>query len=138
MSEPREPRSARRMFAVSVLASEVFVVLFATLVAHGLRVADRGTVWVAGGVVMVLCLLATGLVRRGRAGYVVGTAVQVLLLASGFLVPSMLVIGGIFVVLWVVSLRVGSRIDVERRARYEAELRHRAEQGQDREAHRHG
>nr|KEP22837.1 hypothetical protein DA06_15520 [Georgenia sp. SUBG003] len=114
------------MFAVTVLMSEFFVVLFATLVAHGLDVADRGVVWGVGGAAMLACAVATALVRRGRAGYVLGTAVQVLLVLSGLVVPTMFVIGGIFVVLWIVSMRVGARIDVERQERYRAELAHRA------------
>jgi ammonia channel protein AmtB len=116
------------MFAVTVLMSEFFVVLFATLVAHGLQIADRGVVWGVGGAAMIACALATGLVRRGRAGYVLGTVVQVLLVVSGLALPSMFVIGGIFVVLWIVSLRVGARIDTERQERYRAELAHRAGQ----------
>jgi len=126
--EIRRPGSARQMFAVTVLMSEFFVVLFATLVAHGLQIADRGVVWGVGGAAMIACALATGLVRRGRAGYVLGTVVQVLLVVSGLALPSMFVIGGIFVVLWVVSLRVGARIDKERQERYRAELAHRAGQ----------
>ncbi|MFC7405236.1 DUF4233 domain-containing protein [Georgenia alba] len=125
---PRKPGSARAMFAVSVLASEFLVVLFATLVAHGLQLADRPLVWTAGGAVMLLCLLGCGLVRRGRAGVVVGYVVQVLLLAAGVVLPAMLVVGALFGVLWVVSLRVGARIDRERQERYQAELEHRAQQ----------
>lgn len=126
--EIRRPGSARQMFAVSVLMSELFVVLFATLVAHGLQIADRGVVWGVGGAAMVACAVATALVRRGRAGYVVGTVVQVLLVVSGLALPSMFVIGGLFAVLWFVSLRVGGRIDVEREERYRAEVAHRAGQ----------
>ena len=37
----------------------------------------------------------------------------------GFFVPMMFVVGGIFVVLWVVALRLGGRIDRER-AEYDA------------------
>ena len=41
------------------------------------------------------------------------------MLAVGFFVPMMFVVGGIFVVLWVVALRLGGRIDRER-AEYDA------------------
>jgi hypothetical protein len=122
----RRPGSARQMFAMTVLVSEIFVVLFATLVAHGLEVADRGLVWAVGGAAMVACAVAAGLLRRGRAGYVLGTVVQVLLVLSGLAVPTMFIIGGIFAVLWIVSMRVGGRVDVERQERYRAELAHRA------------
>jgi len=41
-------------------------------------------------------------------------------IACGFAVPLMFLVGGIFVVLWIVSLRLGGRIDRERAA-YDAE-----------------
>lgn len=125
----RRPGSARQMFAMTVLVSEIFVVLFATLVAHGLEVADRGLVWGVGGAAMLACVVAAGLLRRGRPGYVLGTAVQVLLILSGLVVATMFIIGGIFAVLWAVSLRVGGRIDVERTERYRAEVAHREAAG---------
>ena len=125
----RRPGSARQMFAMSVLVSEILVVLFATLVAHGLEVADRGLVWGVGGGAMLACAVAAGLLRRGRAGYVLGTAVQVLLIVSGLVVATMFIIGGLFAVLWIVSLRVGGRIDSERQERYRAEVAHRAAGG---------
>jgi len=114
------------MFTASVLISEALVVLFATLVAHGLRAADPALVWGVGGALMLVCVVATGLLGR-RGGYVVGSVVQVLVIASGIAVPAMFVVGGLFALLWVVSLRVGARIDAERQERYRAELRHYAE-----------
>lgn len=114
---------------MTVLVSEVLIVLFASLVAHGLRLADLGVVWGVGGAAMVACALCAGLLRR-RAGYVLGTVVQVLLLASGFLLPMMFVVGVIFGVLWVASVQLGGRIDIERKERYAAELAHyRAQPG---------
>ncbi|WP_221934860.1 DUF4233 domain-containing protein [Georgenia yuyongxinii] len=120
---PRPPGSARRMFAMTVLVSEVFIVLFASLVAHGLRLADLGLIWGVGGAAMLACAVCAGLLRH-RAGYVLGSVVQVLLLAAGFLLPMMFVIGVIFGVLWVASVQLGGRIDVERKQRYAAELEH--------------
>ena len=71
-----------------------------------------------GGGLSVLLILLSGFVSR-PGGYVAGSVVQVLVLAVGFLVPMMFVVGGIFVVLWVVALRLGGRIDRER-AEYDA------------------
>ncbi|MDD9206563.1 DUF4233 domain-containing protein [Georgenia sp. 10Sc9-8] len=124
---PRRPGSARRLFATTVLACEAFVVFFAALVAVGLQLAPPAAVLGAGGGLVLLCVLAAGLLRRGRTGYVLGTVVQVLLLAAGLAVPMMVVLGLVFGALWVVAWRTGGRIDVERTERYEAELaRYRA------------
>ncbi len=42
------------------------------------------------------------------------------MLALGLVVPMMFLVGGLFVVLWIVSIRLGGRIDRERAA-YDAE-----------------
>jgi Protein of unknown function (DUF4233) len=117
---PRPPRSARRMFATTVLLLEVLVVFFAALVAYGLRLADPAAIAVASGGVALLAVLAVGLLRSS-AGYVLGSALQVWVLASGLVVPAMYVLGGLFTLLWVVGLRLGTRIDRERAARWAAE-----------------
>ena len=39
--QPRPPSSARRLFSMTILVSEVFVVLFAVLVVVGLRLVPR-------------------------------------------------------------------------------------------------
>ncbi len=109
---------------MSVLVSEILIILFATLVGHGLRLADLGVVWGVGGGAMVLCALAAALLRRGPVGYIIGSAVQVLLIASGAVVPMMYAVGAIFAILWIAAMRVGGRIDVERQERYLAEVEH--------------
>lgn len=110
---PRPLRPAKRQFAATILALEAFVIFFATLVAHGLSAAPSLVIWVAGGVLSVSLLLVSGMLRW-PAGYIAGSALQLPVLASGLVVPTMWVVGGIFVVLWVVALRLGTRIDRER------------------------
>lgn len=102
-----------------MLVLEAFVVLFAALVAHGLRVADPAVVWLLGGALALSLVLAAGMLRR-PGGYVVGTVLQVAVVAGGLLVPLMFVVGGIFAALWVAALRLGARIDRERAEREQA------------------
>ncbi|AEE45625.1 DUF4233 domain-containing protein [Cellulomonas fimi] len=109
----RRKRPAKPQFTQTMLILEAFVVLFATLVAYGLRVAEPALVWGVGGGLAVLLLVLSGWVGR-PGGYVAGSVAQALVLAGGFVVPMMFVIGGVFVALWVFSLRVGGRIDRER------------------------
>jgi hypothetical protein len=118
-------RSAKRQLAATTLALEALVVLFATLVAYGLRVAPPGVLWLAGGGLAFVLMLLSGMLRRPGA-YVAGTVVQVPVLASGLVLLAapvagagfgaviLFVIAAIFVVMWVMSLRVGGRIDRER------------------------
>ena len=111
-------RPARPQFASSVLLLEAFLVLFATLTAYGLAAAKQtefstGTAWLVGGaLIVVLVVLSRTVTRPG--GYVAGSVAQALVLAAGVVVPMMAVVGGVFVILWVVALRLGGRIDRER------------------------
>lgn len=106
-------RSARRQFAATILVLEVFLVGFAALVAFGLRLAPPTVVLAVAGALALALVLAAGLLRT-PGGYVAGSVLQVAVLATGIVVPLMFVVGGIFVVLWVVALRLGGRIDRER------------------------
>lgn len=125
--KPKKP--AKVQFASTTLLLEAFVVVFATLVAYGLRgipysrgpleLPSAASIWLVGGVLaLVLVVLSRAVGTPG--GYVAGSVVQVPVLGLGLVVPMMFVVGGIFVVLWVVSLRLGGRIDRERAA-YDAE-----------------
>ena len=109
----RRKRPAKPQFTQMTLLLEAFLVGFATLVAFGLRVASPATVWTLGGVTVVILLVLAGYVGR-PGGYVAGSFAQLAVLGFGVLVPMMFFIGGVFVVLWVVSLRLGGRIDRER------------------------
>ncbi len=112
-TEIRRKRPATIVFAEAMLVLEAVLVVFATLVAYGLRVASPGVVWGAGlGLAVVLALLSG--VQRWHRGRVAGSVAQVVMLAGGFVVPMMFLIGGLFVVLWVAMLRLGARIDLER------------------------
>lgn len=97
--------------AAAVLALEA--VVFGLTIPVMISVADvRGAVAVSLGLgAVVAALVAAGLCRRGRIGYIAGWVVQVLAMAGGFVVPAMFFIGGIFAVLWLVLMRIGPRVD---------------------------
>ena len=117
---------ARALFSASLLFSEAFVVLFAGLVAYGLQLVPTPALLWGGGALALWALLAGALVRRGTAGYVLGSMLQLALVATGIILPMMFVLGGLFAVLWLICLRVGGQIDAERVVR-EAEERALAE-----------
>ena len=101
-----------RVLGSSVLAMEAIVILLATsLAASG---SDRaGLVWAIGAVLIVLLVAATRMLTTPR-GAVVGWVMQVLVLATAVVVPGMLLIGGIFAVLWFFAVRNGRRVDALR------------------------
>jgi uncharacterized membrane protein len=121
-------KSALVQFTSTTLLLEVFLVLFATLVAWALRDSDFGrgplridsgaAIWLLGGV-LALVLVILSRAQGSAAGRAAGSVAQIPVLAMGLLVPMMYLVGGIFVVLWIYALRLGSRVDRER-AEYDA------------------
>jgi len=126
----RPTRSARALFTATLLFSEALVVLFAGLVVYGLELAPVTDLLVVGWVLVVWALVAGALVRRSKVGYVLGSLLQVALIATGVVLPMMYGVGGVFAVLWLVSLRVGGQIDAERVVREREEAEHRARTGE--------
>ena len=102
-----------RMLA-TVLAGESIIVFFGALAARAMSSAggdDTGGAWLAtGSALAVLCVVAAGLVRRPW-GVTLGWVVQALTLLSALVVPAMLIVGLIFLALWVLCMVQGSRID---------------------------
>ena len=121
--KPRKP--AKVQFTATMLQLEAFVVLFAGFALYGLRNSgyEKGplefestaALWAVVGVLFVVLLVVARMMGT-PVGYLVGSAVQVPVLAMGFLLPMMFVVGGVFVVMWVISIRLGGRIDRERAA----------------------
>jgi hypothetical protein len=92
-----------RALLSAVLASEAIVIALAIPVAISVLDVAGG---LAGGVcggLAVLCLLVTGLLRRPW-GVRAGTVLQVAILLTGFLVPTMFFLGVLFGALWATSL----------------------------------
>ncbi|MGW2513864.1 DUF4233 domain-containing protein [Streptomyces scopuliridis] len=105
-----------RTLCASTLISEFFVIGFAGLVAMKSDGLSVGTVWTVCGIAMVLSVLLCGMINR-PGGVQLGWALQVALVASGFVVPAMFVLGAIFAALWGASVHFGRQID-EAKARW--------------------
>lgn len=84
--------------------------LFATLVAIDLGDVDDTVLWWVGGSASVACVLAAGLLRRPW-GYAVGSALQVVVVAAGFVVPVMFFLGIVFAGLWFLALYLGRKVE---------------------------
>jgi hypothetical protein len=97
-----------RVIAASVLTFEAIIVVLAIPVAITLGDVDPAVAGVVGGALAVTCIVVAGMLRRPW-GYTAGWIVQVLILLSGFVVHAMFFVGGLFVALWWIGLRVGQR-----------------------------
>jgi len=108
-----------RMLA-TVLAGQGIVVFLGALVARGLAHAssdDRGGTWLWVGIgLAVLCFLAAGLMRRPW-GVTLGWLIQLATFVAALVVPAMVVVGILFLVLWVGSLVLCRRVEDQVAAR---------------------
>lgn len=105
-----------RTLCSSTLIGEAFVVLFAALVAMQLSHVSAATIWAVSGVAMLLCVLLCGMITRPGA-VAIGWALQLGLIASGVVLPTMYVLGVVFAGLWWCSVHYGRKIDEIKAAR---------------------
>lgn len=108
-----------RTLCASTLIGEVFVIGFAGLVAMKDPDLSTGTVWTVCGIAMLLCVALCGVVTR-PGGVALGWALQIALIASGFVVPAMFFLSVAFAALWWASVHYGRKID-EAKARFAAQ-----------------
>ncbi|MFI0511714.1 Na+/phosphate symporter [Streptomyces canus] len=116
-----------RTLCASTLIGEFFVVGFAALVAMKDPDLAGSTVWTVSGIAMFLCLALCGMVTR-PGGIALGWALQIALIASGFVVPTMFFMGAVFAALWWASVHYGRKID-EAKARFAAQGERAAQSG---------
>jgi hypothetical protein len=107
-----------RTLCSSTLIGEFFVISFAGLVAMKDPDLSMSTVWTVSGTAMFLCLALCALVTR-PGGVTLGWALQVALIASGFVVSTMFFLGAGFAALWWASVHYGRKVD-EAKARFAA------------------
>ncbi|MFF2038839.1 DUF4233 domain-containing protein [Kitasatospora sp. NPDC048239] len=109
-----------RTLCSSTLIGEALLVLFAGLVAMQLSDVPTATVWTVSGIAMALCVLLCGMINRPGA-VAVGWALQIGLIASGFILPTMFGLGVVFAGLWWCSVHYGRKVDAFKAARAAAE-----------------
>ncbi len=68
-----------------------------------------------GCVTSFLLFLAAALVRR-PGGFVIGSIMQIAMIAFGFVVPSFFIIGAVLIGLWVAAIVVGRKGEAARAA----------------------
>ncbi|MER5882237.1 DUF4233 domain-containing protein [Streptomyces sp. NPDC001941] len=107
-----------RTLCASTLIGEFFVIGFAGLVAMKDPDLTQATVWTVCGVAMFLSVVLCGMITR-PGGVQLGWALQIALIASGFVVPVMFFLGAVFAGLWWCSVHYGRKID-DAKARWAA------------------
>ncbi|KRV46383.1 hypothetical protein AQ490_10710 [Wenjunlia vitaminophila] len=105
-----------RTLCAATLVAEAMIIGFAGLAAMELSGLSAATVWAVSGPAMLLCVVLCGVVNRPW-GVMIGWVLQVALVASGFVVPLMFVLGVAFGALWWAAVYYGRRIDMIKAAR---------------------
>lgn len=94
----------------AVLVFEGLVVFFAMLVALDLSDIDHATLWWVGSTALVACVALAGLLRRSWA-MTAGSVLQVLIIGTGVVVPTMYFLGALFAGLWFLAIFLGRRVE---------------------------
>jgi hypothetical protein len=111
---PKKRRSTKILFTSTVLLLEAFVVFFATLAVFGLRRDEISPVLIlTSGITLSVVLILTCAVLTRPWGIGIGWILQFVLIAGGFLEPTMFVVGLAFAGTWLYGIRQGIRIDRE-------------------------
>lgn len=121
----RPQRSALLVFTQATLLLQAFAALFAVLALWGLARAGEvqiapGALWGLGFGFVALLAFAAGQQGTPR-GRFMGWLLQLPMLAAGFVLPAIAVIGVVFLAIWILGVRLGSKIDRERAERAAAE-----------------
>jgi hypothetical protein len=99
-----------RVLGSTVLILEALVVLLAIPIAINVSDANATYALIIGIALAGLLVLTVGVITRPIA-VPIGWALQVLVIASGIVVPTMFFIGGLFALLWFYAVRNGQRVD---------------------------
>ncbi|HEY8588700.1 MAG TPA: DUF4233 domain-containing protein [Naasia sp.] len=110
MARARRIRTVRESLGSIVLGMELLVVFLAALVASGLG-ALPPLVALAGGAGLILLLIIAMGTLRSMLGVVLGWIAQAVLVAGGFLIPELFLVGILFVAIWTYCMIMGARID---------------------------
>lgn len=105
-----------RRLCGTVLGMEAVVVLLAIVPAKTLEHVPGGTAAAVGGVLALLAILLAGFVGRRRWALYAGSVLQLLVIASGVMIPAMYVLGAIFTALWFTGIWLARKVESAQRA----------------------
>lgn len=105
-----------RTLCASVLTFESIVVLLAIPVAIVVQGVTPAVGIGLGGALIVACLYVAGSQKKPW-GVGAGWILQAIIIATGFVVPTMFFLGIVFAILWFYAIRVGKRGDAIKAAR---------------------
>ena len=106
----RRQRSVTELLTSVVLGFESVVIFLAALVMFGLKSLPP-VVALAGGWSLALVMLITVGLLRWRAGIILGSLLQLVVIGLGFVQGSMFFVGILFAAIWAFALISGTRLE---------------------------
>lgn len=106
----RRQRSATESLLSIVLGLEAVLMFFVALAVFRFDVLPPAAAF-GGGAAVIVLLLVVGRTLRFRLGVWLGWALQLGIIAIGFLLPLMFFIGAGFVAIWIYCFITGVRLD---------------------------
>lgn len=93
------------MLASTVLLMESFTLGFALLLV--MKNHSSGAI-IYGASIAILLILSAGFLKS-KSGWILASALQIAMLAFGFVLPAFFIVGTLFVGLWIAAILVGRR-----------------------------
>jgi uncharacterized protein DUF4233 len=99
-----------KRLCATLLTLQAVVTALSIPVAISVMHTDGATAGLVGGGLAVAGLIIAGLLRY-RWAYIAGSILQILVIATGFMVPTMFFLGAIFAALWVTAIWLARRVE---------------------------
>lgn len=102
-----------RILGATVLVMEALTLSFGLLLAMSATYSVDAIWLLAGGALALLLILTAGLLKR-KSGWIIGSILQVGVLAYGFVVTAMFAMGALYTGLWIAAIVVGRKGEAAR------------------------
>lgn len=99
-----------KRMCVSLLVLQAVVTALSIPVAISISHTDGATAGLIDGGLALAGVIIAGLLRY-RWAYVAGSILQILVIATGFMVPTMFFLGVIFAVMWFIAIWLARRLE---------------------------
>lgn len=99
-----------KRLCATLLTLQAVVTALSIPVAISVMHTGGATAGLVGGGLAVAGLIIAGLLRH-RWAYIAGSVLQILVIATGFMVPTMFFLGAIFAALWVTAIWLAWRVE---------------------------
>ncbi len=102
-----------RILGATVLVMEGLTLSFGLLLGMS-SVSSADAIWLwAGGALALFLILTAGLLKR-KSGWIIGSILQVGVVAYGFVVTAMFAMGALYTGLWIAAIVVGRKGEAAR------------------------